>query len=516
MKGWILGGGAAVVAVGAGAATWAAVSFFGAGPQPSDVMPADTIAYVSVDLDPSGSQKIAALRLANKFPALKKEIGLSTSDDIRRKLVESFAKDSGCTIDYSKDVQPWLGSTIGFGLVGASDPQPVFALEIKDEDKAKTGAEKLLSCGDGDDELGFEADGDFLVFAKDKTQAHNTITAAKKGSLSDSDDFKKWTSAAGDSGILTAYAAPKAGDALATEFGSLTSDLSGLSGDGLGELGGLSSDDSQGSGPSWCPGAGGTGATTSMLKKFGGGGATLRFSDHGLELEFAGDFGASTSGAKKASVTDLPADVGAAFGMGFADGWLDKTLTSLKETCGDQFDPQSLYEAINSFTGLDAPADLETLTSDSVQLVVGPKIDVEALINSADPSALPVALRVKGDPDKIKTVVGKLAKLAPGSPVFDPKAGAGSVTIGFDPDLRDQVAAGGKLGDDASFKSVVPNADKANSVLFISLARLSSAIVKAAGGDNEVAANVEPLKAFGVSGWLEGKVSHGELILSTD
>ncbi len=40
-------------------------------PQPAEALPGNTLGYVSVDLDPSGSQKIDAIRTLKKFPALK-------------------------------------------------------------------------------------------------------------------------------------------------------------------------------------------------------------------------------------------------------------------------------------------------------------------------------------------------------------------------------------------------------------------------------------------------------------
>ncbi|MFT4262719.1 MAG: DUF3352 domain-containing protein [Nocardioides sp.] len=509
VKGWIIGGGAALVAVGAGAATWAAVSFFDAGPQAAEALPADTIAYVSLDVNPSGSQKIAALKLVNKFPSLKKELGVSSEEDVRRKLVESITEGSGCDIDYDKDVKPWLGSTVAFGIVGKTDPQVVAALEIKDAKKATAGIHDVLACTESEEEpVAFAVNGDFLVFGKDENQAKTFVTAAKKSSLADDDDFKKWTDAAGDPGILTAYAAPDAGSALAgqlTDLGSLGSDLGGLEGGDLGS-----------SALSWCPGASdaASGADTSSLKSFKGAGATVRFGDDGLELDVAGDFGITTIGSHSADVADLPADVSAVLGIGFSDNWLDSALESLKKTCGDQFDPQSLYDMVSEFTGLDAPADLETLTSDSLQLVLGGDLDVEEIINSADPSSLPVALRVKGDPDKISAVIAKLDALAPGSTFLETKAGKDSVSLGFDTDLRDQLAKGGKLGDDKDFQAVVPEGDKASSVIYVDFAKLKKAINDATGSDAEVEANLEPLQGLGLSAWLDGSVTHAQLVLS--
>src|SRR5262245_12302559 len=79
--------GAGVLGVAAvGGAVWAATSFCGTGAQPAEALPASTLGYVSIDLDPSGGQKIEAIRMLNKFPAFKDEIGLDTDDDIKRKL----------------------------------------------------------------------------------------------------------------------------------------------------------------------------------------------------------------------------------------------------------------------------------------------------------------------------------------------------------------------------------------------------------------------------------------------
>ena len=64
--------GGAVVAGGA----WAATSFFAAGSQPAEALPASTIAYASVDLDPSGGQKIEAIKTLRKFPAFNDKINL--------------------------------------------------------------------------------------------------------------------------------------------------------------------------------------------------------------------------------------------------------------------------------------------------------------------------------------------------------------------------------------------------------------------------------------------------------
>ena len=73
-----------LVAVGVGA--WAAYNFLTTGPQPAEALPAKTLGYVSIDLDPSGGQKIEALQTLNKFPAFKDYVGINADDDLRKEI----------------------------------------------------------------------------------------------------------------------------------------------------------------------------------------------------------------------------------------------------------------------------------------------------------------------------------------------------------------------------------------------------------------------------------------------
>ena len=75
--------GGAVVAGGA----WAATSFFSTGAQPAEALPASTVAYFSVDLDPSGGQKIEAIKTLRKFPGFTDKVDLETDDDLRERLL---------------------------------------------------------------------------------------------------------------------------------------------------------------------------------------------------------------------------------------------------------------------------------------------------------------------------------------------------------------------------------------------------------------------------------------------
>src|SRR4051794_16238734 len=141
---WWIGGLALCVAgAGAGAAAWAAVAFLHQGAQPAEALPDSTLGYVSLDLDPSGGQKIEALKLARKFPGFKDKVGLKTDDDVRRWFFDQLADDSGCPIDFAEDVAPWLGSRVAMAAVGRDEPFPVVVVQTSDADKADAGLRKI-------------------------------------------------------------------------------------------------------------------------------------------------------------------------------------------------------------------------------------------------------------------------------------------------------------------------------------------------------------------------------------
>ena len=84
--------------------------FFQQGSQPAEALPSTTIAYASIDLDPSGSQKIDAFRTLNKFPAFKDQVGIHSVDDVRKKLGDELIKGLGCDgLTFDDDIDPWLG-----------------------------------------------------------------------------------------------------------------------------------------------------------------------------------------------------------------------------------------------------------------------------------------------------------------------------------------------------------------------------------------------------------------------
>jgi len=172
-------------------------------------------------------------------------------------------------------------------------------------------------------------------------------------------------------------------------------------------------------------------------------------------------------------------------------------------------------------TGLKLPEDLQTLLGDGVSVSVDSSLDPAALQQAPDPSKVPVALRIKGDPAKIQPVLDRLTALAgPQARMLVVKHTDGLVVLGTDADYVDTLLSQGGLGSTTAFQDAVPNADRASSVLYIGFdaGNWAQRLADLAGSDGrQVAANLAPLQAVGMSTWRDDEgVQHGLLRITTD
>jgi hypothetical protein len=212
--------GLAVAAVSAAAVTggvWAWRAWSEQGAQPAEALPASTLAYVALDFDPSGQQKIEAFNTLRKFPSLKRELGLDHADDLTKSVVEQMASDRGCELDYARDIKPWMGSRTAFAVVDGKRPKPVFVAQAKDVAQAKQGLQAVVDGCENSD-FGFVVEGGWALLAADADIATQVKQSASRGTLADDKDFQKLTEAAGSPGLATIYAAPEAGPALLEEI----------------------------------------------------------------------------------------------------------------------------------------------------------------------------------------------------------------------------------------------------------------------------------------------------------
>ncbi len=544
----LVGGGAVLGLAALGTGGWFAWSaYFATGPQPAEALPADTIGYVSVDLDPSGKQKLEALDTLEKFPAFTDNVDLDRDDDLRRRLFETAQDDGACPdIDWADDIEPWLGDRFAMAAVDLGGDQgvtPVAVVQVDDAAAAEDGLAAIRDCAAGsgmpDEETGEEGgeetggwsiEGDWAVVAETTELAEQVTDATADGSLAADDDFEKWTEAAGDEAILTAYAAPEAGRYLADALGSYGSAISPqftTTCEGIDEeSGAICSEDSYDDEPDPLPvpPEEATAGLRDFYESFDGAALKVRFDDGGLEVESASS--ADGMGLSILSGTDrgddvvatLPESTGLAVGLGFEEGWVEELITSLDEAGGGMFDLDEALAELEAQTGLSLPEDLETLAGDSMALSLDGSVDPSAL-EVPDPSGIPAGIKVQGDPDAIEDVLDRLLASAGAPPELKDELGYSSsdehVAAGFSADYTEQLLDDGGLGETDAYRDVVERSDDASAVLFANF-DAGDWLVRLAGDDEEVRANLEPLDAAGLSAWTDDDVAHGVLRITTD
>jgi hypothetical protein len=250
--------------------------------------------------------------------------------------------------------------------------------------------------------------------------------------------------------------------------------------------------------------------------------ATLRFDDGALELESVGD---ATMTKQSYSATDagddvlatLPADTAAAVGVGLQDGWAQRLLDQLAGVLGNGQGSDQLVAQAEQWTGLALPADLETLFGDSTVLAIGNDVDPGDFASPGG-SDIPVAVKVKGDAQAIEGVLDKVRKRI-GEPMSAPlhsRSAGDTVAIGPNDDYLAKIIQDGGLGDSETFRDVVREADQAGAILFVNFDAGDAWLDTLAEGDQKAKANLEPLKALGISTWQDGDTGHGLVRLTTN
>lgn len=499
---------AGVVAVGG----WVALSVMSSGAQPAEAIPANAVGYVSVDLDPSASQKIEAIRMVEKFPALDEALNLSDTDDLRAWVFEKVKEDAGCTdLEYTVDVEPWIGDRMALAAMPAkgpeADPVPVVAVQVTDRAAATKGMEALAACGD--DGVGVAFVGEYAVVGDSQRLADEVAAAAGDSALADDAGFRRWTESAGDAGIVTLYAAPGAVDLLVSMQRDLLASVDGGGAAGAMPLPAPELDRM-------------TAQLRTAYEGFEGMAAVVRFADGAVEVEMASgaDAGAWAGSDDVSDAVGLPSGTAVAASTTLADGWLEEYLDTVQEMAGAQVPLDQMWAMLEAETGLALPDDLETLLGDGFSLAVDADLDLDAAARA--PERMPAGLRVTGDPEEITRVVEKIkAALGPDARMLTVSPGEGVVGIGLDGEYVDELARDGALGEDATFRDAVPEADDAAGVVYVDFDAVAAWVVQAGAESDpdgrEVLENLRPLRALGMASWTDDDgTSHGRFRLTTD
>lgn len=101
------------------------------------LVPGDATAYARVDTDPGTEQYERAADLAERLPTLTEQI------------IERLPTPRGASIDYARDVAPWLGDEAALALVpsGGRRPEPTLLLEAGNEARAERFVDELAGPG---------------------------------------------------------------------------------------------------------------------------------------------------------------------------------------------------------------------------------------------------------------------------------------------------------------------------------------------------------------------------------
>jgi hypothetical protein len=261
-----------------------------------------------------------------------------------------------------------------------------------------------------------------------------------------------------------------------------------------------------------------------MLKDFEGAAGVVRFRDGAVEAEFSaeglpGQTGAADGG--HGTATELPMTTAAAFAIALPEGWMDEYLDALKGSLPEGMSLNRAFRQGERATGLRLPEDIETLLGDGISVSVDGKANLRALTQSPDPTRIPAGIRIKGEPDKIRSIIEKLKRAAgPEARVVKVSTGDGTVAVGLSRKYVKTLSGQGGLGSLVSFQDVVPDADRASGVFYLNFDAGSGWADQLADllsdGDPKVKSNIAPLDALGVSGWQDGDVQHGLVRLTTD
>ncbi|MGN6722830.1 MAG: DUF3352 domain-containing protein [Marmoricola sp.] len=466
---------------------------------PATVLPASTLAVATVNTDPSLSEKVNLFNFIHKFPALKSKVTITAKDDPRKWILDQILKSAQCpSVNYDKDFASWLGNHFALGAVdaGASTPSPVAALETSNAGAATSTLNKLVACGKSKDFV-FTVTNGYVVASDSKAHLDTIVAAAKAHPLSADAGYVRWTAKVDRDGMVTFYVA-KAGVAEVAKL--LSSQVNATIPDfqkSLGEFSGLA-------------------------------GSFSAVSD-GLQLRVA--VGSKTLAGNQSLLGDaiakLPADTAFVAGFGMpkdaANSFTDGLLAGFGAKGGPAMTEAQSKAMIKRYTGLTLPGDLTTLLGRALVLSIGGNApsDLTAVQN---PLQLPIGLKIKGDPAKIRAVIAKIEAKLGGSLTqmgMATKVSGDDFVLATNQSYANAITTAGALSSDPAFAAAVPEASKAQGVFFL---RIDSAwrtaiinLLDRMGMPNasEIADNTAGLSALGMASWTDGDAGMIDVKLTT-
>jgi hypothetical protein len=446
------------------------------GHAPEDALPAETVAFAKVDLDPSPSQKLAVYRLSKRFPKTHVKSDRSVRDDL---LADVF-KAAGEDVDYANEIKPWIGDRAAIGaLPGTDEPHPVVAVQFHDRAKARKGVEHLKDVDTADDLYYAFSDVDDYVLLSDDQGVVDRAAHAKRH-LADERGFRSAVSSLHGDQIVTAWAD------LAKVFALMPADalqdnplfsVKDLKVQGQYVLGAHAEDDA----------------------------IELDMHEIGAKTGVAGLDGLQVGqGSGSDLVQGFPSDAVAAIGVTGLGASLATGYEQVRKALTDA-DSEDLLSTVAK-AGLHLPGDLRTVFGDEVAgYVSGSDDDPRAVLHvktaHADAAKAVLAHVVRA----VEQFSGEPAPAGFLDAVFR-KVSDGYV-VGF-PESALTAKPSGRLGSTEVFRKAVPDAHGAPFVLFVNIGELAS---RFDAGDSGPVAH---LQAFGMTQRVVGNDATARLRLT--
>jgi hypothetical protein len=496
-----------VLALGLPLGAFAFLRLFGGGTQPHDVLPANAVAYLRLDLDPSAPQKIDALRFLRTFPAFEKYTRITDDRaDVRQVIVDALLEDAPCDLGFEQDVAPWLGNRFGVAMMaptatGNGEPAVVAAVQVSDEQAARKGLAQLRSCDPGIGATGGWSylDG-YMIVAETQEQATDFARVAERTPLADNEQFRSDMDRLGEQGVASLWFS---GDGVYQAFSSMV----------MGDPG---------------PAGGQFDLVRDQVRReidqsYRSGAVAFRFDDRYLELATVlnGSAYREPSGGR---VADMALPESTAVALGFANGaeYVDQQWDMLLDALAGGpvlTDPDRRTQLLERQTGLRLPADIKTLVGDSFTLALdGAHLDFRGLTQAGDPSLLDLGARSVTDTAAFTRVVETLegSSARGGLPIDLVVQGTDDgAVVALNKEYAGRLAEGGSLTDTQVFTTAVPDADEAQGVFFVNVDLLEKPVldlVPPMGAEvRETTDNVTKIEAIGVSASSHDGYSTGSL-----
>jgi hypothetical protein len=192
----------------------------------AEILPADLLLYVSLNVDSGSEQWDMAEALIDKFPDGRRALRL---------VIQELREDQDR--DWKRDIEPALGDQVAIAILGVRDNEPVLAAVLKPDDEEKL--RQLLEDDNNEPTVTREIEGWTVISDKESSLDAVARVTDSDNTLAEARDFQTTMDELGDEALALAYVngarAVEVVRELATEAGE-AQQFEQILGQGLGNL----------------------------------------------------------------------------------------------------------------------------------------------------------------------------------------------------------------------------------------------------------------------------------------